>query len=169
MVFTGCNNDSVQGVELGSVSAPKNVTAAWAAEVKDDPKTEEYEGKSVRLLVTWNAVVDADGYDIVYSQEGAKNYLHLSDAYDGINVTATTKSANFDPVTNEYTYTVTHTTADTDIAQWERNQISLIQNFGGLKLRIGVVAKPKNESHKNPSKPAWAKDLIDIPSTYKDY
>ena len=167
LVFTGCKDEGIQGVELDSISSPNNVTAAWAAAITtDDPTTVEDERKAVRLLVTWDAVKDADGYNIVYSQEGKKNYLILdSNAYDGINVTATTKSTTADN-DGYFTYTVTHT-ADIDKAQWERNQSQLVQNYGGLKLRIGVVSKPKNTDHRNPSDPAWAKDLIDIPSTYK--
>jgi hypothetical protein len=170
MVFTGCNNDSVQGVELESVSAPKNVTAAWVAEVKDIVATTDVnEAKGAHLLVTWNAVVDADGYDIVYSQEGAKNYKYLSSGWDGIGKSTTTVSTTAD-TDGKYTYTVTHT-LDLDKAEAEvdeyNNGLQLIKDYGGLTLRIGVVSKSKNESHKNPSKPAWAKDLVNIPNTYK--
>ena len=162
LVFTGCKDEGIQGVELDSVSSPNNVVAKWEAAV-----TTGTDPHDARLLVTWDAVVDADGYEIVASQEGKKNYSKLGDGYEGVSTTTTTRS----PTQNDdgsYTYTVTKT-LDIDKCEYKSSGTQIIRNYGGLKLRIGVVSKPKNTDHRNPSSPAWAKDLVDIPNTYKEW
>jgi hypothetical protein len=174
LVIAGCKNE-VQSIELGSVSAPKNVTAAWVAEVKDNPATTVNEYKAAHILVTWDAVADAGDYGIVYTLDGSKNYQWLASGSDSIKKTTSTKSTTQDTDGN-YTYTIT-TTLDIDKAEaeifkpeWDNSYGSnkLIEYYGGLALKIGVLSYSRNGDGKYQSKPAWAKDLVSIPNTYKE-
>ena len=173
LVIAGCKNE-VQSIELGSVSAPKNVTAVWVNAVTTGPVTSH---KAAHILVTWDAVADANWYDIVYTLDGNKNYQWLSSGGDGIKKNTDTKSTI--GADNQYTHTVT-TTLEIDKAEkeifypdWEYNNFQewdniLIKYYGGLTFKIGVVSKSRNDDGKYQSKPAWAKDLVSIPNTYKE-
>ena len=171
LVITGCKNE-VQSIELGSVSAPKNVTAAWVAAVTTGPVANH---KDAHILVKWDAVADAGGYGIVYTLDGKKNYQWLDSGSDGITKVTYTPPAGSADGDGKYTYTY-NATLDIDKAEAEifkpswagggKNQ--LIKFYGGLDLKIGVISYSRNSDGKYQSKPAWAKDLVSIPNTYKE-
>ena len=168
LVIAGCKDEGLQAIELDSMSSPNNVTAKWVAEVTTPPASV----KNAHILVTWDTVSDASSYGIVFSQEGKKNYSWLNSADNGIK----TETSSTSPTQNDdgsYTVTVTHT-LDMDKCQaevfypsWDHSADALIKNYGGLDLKIGVIAYSRNSEGKYQSDPAWAKDLVKIPNTYK--
>jgi len=152
LVFVGCQNE-VQTIELGSVSAPKNVVAVWEAEVKapaDDPH-------SARLRVTWDAVSanDVNGYTVVAAQEGSKNWISLNANIDIVipNKISTT-SGNTITYVNRY--------PDLDKYEAKMNQVQGSSLIGAVK--IGVFANTRNTNHKKNSKVVWSKELVTIPA-----
>ena len=169
LVFVGCQDEGPQIVELDSVSAPKNVTAKWVPEVAATATAAKV---NAHLLVTWDAsdANDISGYQVVASQDGKKNWIALGDGWIIDSNPAAVQGAETPAGSGYYTYTKTHTIPDIDKyqAKFEQNNNGAIGNYYGLgnysgTFKIGVYANPRNTDNKNPSDPAWAKDLVTIP------
>ena len=127
LVFTGCKNE-VQKVEYASIGAPKNVQAS-------------YDTTNSRLEVTWDAVKDANGYQVVLTQKSAKTFMTLS----------TTSSIG--PIYGDGS-------AIPDLDKWRARVGS--SNLPKGEFKVGVIATSRKNAT-NASSPGWAPDLVTIP------
>jgi hypothetical protein len=153
LVFVGCQNE-VQTVELGSVSAPKNVVAVWEAAV-----TSGEDQHGARLRVTWDAVSanDISGYYVVIAQENSKNWISLGDG----SIIKPKKPTTVSGTTTTYASTY---------PDFDKYEVNFPQNKDGYWLgtysgtfKFGVYAASRNNNHKKNSKVVWSKELVTVP------
>jgi hypothetical protein len=160
LVFVGCQNE-VQTIELGSVSAPKNVVAVWEPEVK----TPVEDAHNPRLLVTWDAASanDVSGYTVVIAQEGSKNWVTITGGWivppqKSSTISGnTTTYASFYPDFDKYKAEIYQ--SDKTYLPGNTNDIGALSGT----FKIGVYANTRNTNHKKQSKVVWSKELVTIP------